>query len=102
MKVRTGLARAGRTLVFTGTPHARVYRKALAVGTAARRTWNVVRASTPAERKALTRVRAAPYHGGMNRRLSNAARVLLISAGLLGCEDAGKKTIQARVPALAP
>ena len=62
----------------------------------------MVRASTPAERKALTRVRAAPYHGGMNRRLSNAARVLLISAGLLGCEDAGKKTIQARVPALAP
>jgi membrane-bound lytic murein transglycosylase D len=38
----------------------------------------------------------------MNQRLQVAARVLLISAGLLGCEDAGKKQMQARVPALRP
>ena len=30
-----------------------------------------------------------------------AASVLLISAGLMGCEDAGKKPVQARVPALS-
>ena len=63
--------------------------------------WGVVRASTPAERKALTKVQAAPYHGEMNRRLPIAASVLLFSCGVLGCEDAGKKPVQARVPALA-
>jgi len=30
------------------------------------------------------------------------AGILFLAAGLLGCEDAGKKTVQARVPALAP
>jgi membrane-bound lytic murein transglycosylase D len=38
----------------------------------------------------------------MNRRLHLAASVLLLSAGLFGCEDAGKKPVQAHVPALAP
>jgi membrane-bound lytic murein transglycosylase D len=38
----------------------------------------------------------------MNQRLHLAASVILLSAGLLGCEDAGKKPAQARVPALAP
>jgi membrane-bound lytic murein transglycosylase D len=38
----------------------------------------------------------------MNQRLHLAASVLLFSAGLLGCEDAGKKPVQARVPALSP
>ena len=31
-----------------------------------------------------------------------AAGAILLSGGLLGCEDAGKKPVQARVPALAP
>jgi len=31
-----------------------------------------------------------------------AAGTLLFAAGLLGCEDAAKKPVQARVPALAP
>src|SRR2546422_6401946 len=36
----------------------------------------------------------------MNRRRCMAASALLFSAILLGCEDAGKKPVQARVPAL--
>jgi membrane-bound lytic murein transglycosylase D len=42
-----------------------------------------------------------PYHEGMRQRLSIAAGTVLIAAGLVGCEDAGKKPAQARVPALA-
>src|SRR5437899_2830347 len=38
----------------------------------------------------------------MNRRLPMAASALLFSTFLLGCEDAGKKPVQARVPALKP
>src|SRR5437879_663658 len=38
----------------------------------------------------------------MNRRLPIAASVLLFSSGVLGCEDAGKRPVQARVPALSP
>ena len=38
----------------------------------------------------------------MNRRLHTAASALLFSTILLGCEDAGKKPVQARVPALKP
>jgi membrane-bound lytic murein transglycosylase D len=37
----------------------------------------------------------------MNRRLHMAASALLISAVLVGCEDAGKKPVQAHVPALS-
>ena len=39
---------------------------------------------------------------GMRQRLTIAAGTLLIAAGLLGCEDAGKKPVEARVPALGP
>ena len=38
----------------------------------------------------------------MNRRLHIAAICLLAAAGLAGCEDAGKKPVQAHVSALAP
>jgi len=38
----------------------------------------------------------------MLRRLHIVAGTLLFAAGLLGCEDSGKKPVQARVPALAP
>src|SRR5260370_25147676 len=38
----------------------------------------------------------------MMRRLQIAAGTLLLAAGLVGCEDAGKKPVQARVPALGP
>jgi membrane-bound lytic murein transglycosylase D len=38
----------------------------------------------------------------MQRRLSIAAGAVLFAAGLLGCEDAGKKSVQAHVPALTP
>src|SRR5260370_21290599 len=38
----------------------------------------------------------------MTQRLHIAAGTLLLAAGLLGCEDAGKKPVLARVPALAP
>src|SRR5437879_12293072 len=38
----------------------------------------------------------------MNRGLHLAAGTLLFAAELLGCEDAGKKSVQAHVPALAP
>src|SRR5947209_8630081 len=38
----------------------------------------------------------------MRKRLSIAAGTLVFAAGLMGCEDAGKKPVQARVPALAP
>src|ERR1700682_1135012 len=38
----------------------------------------------------------------MRQRLRIAAGTLFIAAGLLGCEDAGKKPVQARVPALGP
>src|SRR6202165_4043705 len=38
----------------------------------------------------------------MRKRLSIAAGTLVFAVGLMGCEDAGKKPVQARVPALAP
>jgi hypothetical protein len=38
----------------------------------------------------------------MTQRLHIAAGTVLFALGLLGCEDAGKKPVQARVPALAP
>src|SRR5260370_24208748 len=38
----------------------------------------------------------------MMPRLHIAAGTLLLVAGLVGCEDAGKRPVQARVPALAP
>src|SRR5437763_7841814 len=38
----------------------------------------------------------------MTQRLHIAAGTLLFAAGLLGCEEAGKKPVQARVPVLAP
>ncbi len=38
----------------------------------------------------------------MKLRLNLAAVAILVSGGLAGCEDAGKKPVQARVPALAP
>src|SRR5216117_41659 len=52
--------------------------------------------------KALTRMGSPPYHGEMTQRLHIAAGTLLFAAGILGCEDAGKKSVQAHVPALAP
>ncbi|PYU54598.1 MAG: lytic transglycosylase [Acidobacteria bacterium] len=45
---------------------------------------------------------AALYHEEVRPRLSVAAGTMLFAAGLLGCEDAGKKPVQARVTALAP
>ena len=71
-------------------------------GMAAKGLRSVLRASPPACRKALTRASAPPYHGGMNRRLHIAASAILLSAGLLGCEDAGKKPVHAHVSALSP
>src|SRR6266446_3849481 len=53
-------------------------------------------------RKALTRTGGPPYHGEMKRGLHIAGGTLLFAAGILGCEDAGKKSVQAHVPALAP
>src|SRR6266849_6079659 len=53
-------------------------------------------------RRRLTRVQAPPYHGEMKLRLYLAAIAILVSGALAGCEDAGKKPVQARVPALAP
>src|SRR5258708_5249668 len=38
----------------------------------------------------------------MVQRLQIAAGTLLLAAGLVGCEDAGKKPVQARIPALSP
>ena len=38
----------------------------------------------------------------MRQRLRISAVTLLLAVGLWGCEDAGKKPVQARVPALAP
>src|SRR6267142_2369444 len=62
----------------------------------------VVRVSPPIQEKALTRMQPPPYHGKMKLRLYLAAAAILVSGGLAGCEDAGKKTVQAHVPALAP
>src|SRR6266478_7282322 len=53
-------------------------------------------------RKALTRTGGPPYHGEMKRGLHIAGGTLLFAAGILGCKDAGKKSVQAHVPALAP
>src|SRR5260221_9485560 len=38
----------------------------------------------------------------MRQRLSIAAVALLLAVGFIGCEDAGKKPVQARVRALTP
>jgi membrane-bound lytic murein transglycosylase D len=45
-------------------------------------------------------MQAPPYHGDMKLR-NYLAAPLLLSVGLQGCEDAGKKPVQAHVPALA-
>jgi membrane-bound lytic murein transglycosylase D len=53
----------------------------------------------------LTGALRGPYHGGMERRMNRLAMGLLLAAAglaMAGCEDAGKKPVQARVPALAP
>src|SRR5712692_2253763 len=63
---------------------------------------DVLRASPPIREKALTRMQAPPYHGEMQLRLYLATGAILVSGGLSGCEDAGKKPVQARVLALAP
>ena len=47
-------------------------------------------------------MQAPPYHGEMKLRLYLATGAILVSGGLSGCEDAGKKPVQARVLALAP
>ncbi len=47
-------------------------------------------------------MRGALYHGEMKKQLFIAASSLLLAAGLPGCEDAGKRPVQARVPALSP
>jgi membrane-bound lytic murein transglycosylase D len=53
-------------------------------------------------RKTLTLRGTCPYHGRMNQRLGIAAGTVLFAVGLLGCEDAGKKPVQARVPSRTP
>src|SRR6266568_4191067 len=62
----------------------------------------VVRASPPCPLESVDLSMSAPYHGEMTQRLHIAVGTLLFAAGLLGCDDAGKKPVQARVPALAP
>ena len=61
-----------------------------------------MRASPPTRGNALTYWLAALYHEEVRPRLTVAAGTMLFAAGLLGCEDAGKKPVQARVTALAP
>src|SRR5437879_1435726 len=63
--------------------------------------WGVVRGS-PAPAESVDPGGSAPYHGAMAQRLHMAAGALFFAAGILGCEDAGKKSVQAHVPALAP
>jgi membrane-bound lytic murein transglycosylase D len=71
---------------------------------------SVVFRSTPAGRKTLTGVAAGPYHGGMKRPPSPDRRIhrralplvalFVCSAVLLGgCDEAGKRPAQARMPA---
>ena len=60
------------------------------------------KASTPGLPENIDLTRGPPYHGRMQRRLSIAAGAVLFAAVLLGCEDAGKKPVQAHVPALTP
>jgi membrane-bound lytic murein transglycosylase D len=50
----------------------------------------------------LTGVHGDPYHGQMKQGLYLAGLATLWSVYLCGCEDAGKKPAQARVPALVP
>jgi membrane-bound lytic murein transglycosylase D len=50
----------------------------------------------------LTWVRRAPYHEEMQRRLLIAAYAVVTAAVAGGCDDASKKPVQARVPALTP
>jgi membrane-bound lytic murein transglycosylase D len=46
----------------------------------------------------LTSARAATYHRWMRQNLQSIAGLILLAAGLTACEDAGKKTVQARLP----
>src|SRR5438067_1915037 len=69
---------------------------------APRRALLVVRASPPTRGNALTYWQPALYHEEVRPRLNVAAGTMLFAAGLLGCQDAGKKPLHARVPALAP
>src|SRR4029077_10173043 len=57
---------------------------------------------TPRRGESVDRVQAPPYHGEMKPGLYWAAGAILCSAGLSGCEGAGKKPVQARVPARTP
>jgi membrane-bound lytic murein transglycosylase D len=56
----------------------------------------------PGRRKTLTLRGASPYHGRMRQRLFIVAGTVFFAAALLGCEDAGKKPVQAHMPAQAP
>ena len=69
--------------------------------------------TTPAWGKALTRGVAGPYHGRMtqpNAAHAKAAKsrhkmtllVLLLTGLACGCDDSGKRPVQARIPAQAP
>ena len=49
----------------------------------------------------MTSVRDGPYHEEMKRRLHIAACTLLLGAAGYGCEDAGKKPVQANTPSLS-
>src|SRR5260370_41293179 len=64
--------------------------------------FGVVRASPPASRNALTLRCTDTYHGEMRQRLRIAAGTPFFAAGLLGCEGAGERPVQAPVPALSP
>jgi membrane-bound lytic murein transglycosylase D len=57
---------------------------------------------TPRRGESVDRVQGHPYHGEMKLGLYLAAGAILSCAGLSGCEDAGKKPVQARVPARTP
>src|SRR5260370_26765960 len=57
-------------------------------------------ATASAKRKALTGARGALYHGRMTRRPWLLGSTVLLAAGVCGCEDAGRKPVQAHVPAL--
>src|SRR6266446_6358048 len=100
---RNECAFVNRARCFKGAPRtASLTQRASAGNGGVGGVGDVLRASPPIKEKALTRVQAPPYNGEMKLRLYLAAVAILVSGALAGCEDAGKKPVQARVPALAP
>ena len=99
--IRTEFAFIRRARCFTGPPRSASLSQRAGTGNGGVRLGDVLRASPPHTGESVDRVLAPPYHGEMKPWLSVGAVAILVSSGMAGCDEAAKRPLQARVPALA-